>query len=462
MLVKNQRTLAKSFELKGKGLHTGAEVNISFYPAPENYGYRFVRTDINDGVEIPAISDYVIDVARSTILEKNGVRLQTIEHVLSALYGCEIDNCRIELNAQEPPILDGSAKPFVDAILQVGLQEQQANRNFFVVTDPITVKDETTGSEITLLPDTDFKVDTHISFENSPFLSNQSAQLSDIKKYSEEISHCRTFVFFKDLEILLNKNLIKGGDLDNAIVILNKEVPQAEVDRLAKLFGQNTKMVLGAGVISNEGLRYSNEPARHKLLDVIGDLALCGRFIKGRVIATRPGHGINTKMAKQIRKRISKICAPVYDPNKKPALDTKEIKELLPHRYPFLLVDKVLEISKTGVVGLKNVTYNELQFIGHFPDEPVMPGVLLVESMAQCGGLMVLQNVSEPQKYSTYFMKIDDFKFRKKIVPGDTVIFELNIIKPLKRGIVYMHGNAFVGNELVAEGNLMAQVIKNK
>lgn len=462
MLVKNQRTLAKSFELKGKGLHTGAEVNISFYPAPENYGYRFVRTDINDGVEIPAISDYVIDVARSTILEKNGVRLQTIEHVLSALYGCEIDNCRIELNAQEPPILDGSAKPFVDAILQVGLQEQQAKRNFFVVTDPITVKDETTGSEITLLPDTDFKVDTHISFENSPFLSNQSAQLSDIKKYSEEISHCRTFVFFKDLEILLNKNLIKGGDLDNAIVILNKEVPQAEVDRLAKLFGQNTKMVLGAGVISNEGLRYSNEPARHKLLDVIGDLALCGRFIKGRVIATRPGHGINTKMAKQIRKRISKICAPVYDPNKKPALDTKEIKELLPHRYPFLLVDKVLEISKTGVVGLKNVTYNELQFIGHFPDEPVMPGVLLVESMAQCGGLMVLQNVSEPQKYSTYFMKIDDFKFRKKIVPGDTVIFELNIIKPLKRGIVYMHGNAFVGNELVAEGNLMAQVIKNK
>lgn len=462
MLVKNQRTLAKSFELKGKGLHTGAEVNISFYPAPENYGYRFVRTDINGGVEIPAISDYVIDVARSTILEKNGVRLQTIEHVLSALYGCEIDNCRIELNAQEPPILDGSAKPFVDAILQVGLQEQQAKRNFFVVTDPITVKDETTGSEITLLPDTDFKVDTHISFENSPFLSNQSAQLSDIKKYSEEISHCRTFVFFKDLEILLNKNLIKGGDLDNAIVILNKEVPQAEVDRLAKLFGQNTKMVLGAGVISNEGLRYSNEPARHKLLDVIGDLALCGRFIKGRVIATRPGHGINTKMAKQIRKRISKICAPVYDPNKKPALDTKEIKELLPHRYPFLLVDKVLEISKTGVVGLKNVTYNELQFIGHFPDEPVMPGVLLVESMAQCGGLMVLQNVSEPQKYSTYFMKIDDFKFRKKIVPGDTVIFELNIIKPLKRGIVYMHGNAFVGNELVAEGNLMAQVIKNK
>ncbi len=458
----NQRTIAKSFSLKGKGLHTGAEVTISFHPAEENYGYRFVRKDIDEALEIPALSDYVVDTARSTILEKNGVKLQTIEHVLSALYGCQVDNCKIELDAQEPPILDGSAKPFVENILEVGFQEQEAERKFFVVKEPMVLKNEATGSEITLLPDTDFKVDTHLAFDNSPFLANQYAQLDDLKKYPEEIAHCRTFVFFRELEFLLQNNLVKGGDLDNAIVILDKEVPQEEIDRLAVLFGQDSKPIVGTGVISNEGLRYSNEPARHKLLDVIGDLALCGRFIKGRVIATRPGHKINTEMAQKIRKALNKVIAPVYNPNKKPILDTGDIKKLLPHRYPFLLVDKVLDISKTGIVGLKNITYNEFQFLGHFPDEPIMPGVLLIEAMAQCGGLMVLQNVEEPQKYSTYFMKIDDFKFRRKVVPGDTIIFELKIKKPMKRNIVYMHGNAFVGNELVAEGDLMAQVIKNK
>ncbi len=462
MLGTKQRTLAESFTLKGKGLHTGAEVCIKFHPAEENYGYKFVRTDVDKNIEIPALSDYVSDVARSTILEKDGIKLQTIEHILSALYGCEIDNCRIELNAQEPPILDGSAKPFVEQILKVGVVEQEADRKFFTVTEPISVKNEETGAEVTLLPDTDCKIDTHIAFDNSLILGNQYAQLHDIKDYAEEISHCRTFVFFRELEVLLQNNLVKGGDLDNAIVILDKEVPQEEIDRLAKLFGQNTKPVVGTGVLSNEGLRYSNEPARHKLLDVIGDLALCGHFIKGRIIATRPGHGINTKMAKEIRKKMVKNTVPTYDPRKKPALTTTQIKELLPHRYPFLLVDKVLEISKTCIIGLKNVTYNEMQFLGHFPEEPIMPGVLLVEAMAQCGGLMVLQGVDEPQKYSTYFMKIDDFKFRKKVVPGDTILFKLETIKPMKRGIVYMHGSAFVGNSLVAEGDLMAQVIKNK
>lgn len=462
MLGTKQRTLANSFTLKGKGLHTGAEVTISFFPAEENYGYKFVRTDVDKNVEIPALSDYVADIARSTILEKNGVKLQTIEHVLSALYGCEIDNCRIELDAQEPPILDGSAKPFVAEILKVGAVEQNAERKFFTVSEPMTVKDEKTGAEVTLLPDTDFKVDTHIAFDNSPILGNQYAQLYDIKDYVEEISHCRTFVFFRELEVLLQNNLVKGGDLDNAIVILDKEVPQTEIDRLAKLFGQDTKPVVGTGVLSNEGLRYSNEPARHKLLDVIGDLALCGYFIKGRIIATRPGHAINTKMAKKIRTQLTKKCPPRYNPNAKPALNTQEIKELLPHRYPFLLVDKILEISATSITGLKNITFNEMQFLGHFPEEPVMPGVLIVEAMAQCGGLLVLTGVDEPQKYSTYFMKIDDFKFRKKVSPGDTLLFRLSIIKPIKRGIVYMHGEAYVGCELVAEGDLMAQVIKNK
>ncbi|PVX52118.1 3-hydroxyacyl-[acyl-carrier-protein] dehydratase /UDP-3-O-[3-hydroxymyristoyl] N-acetylglucosamine deacetylase [Balneicella halophila] len=462
MLNNKQQTLKESFTLCGRGLHTGAEATISFHPAKENYGYRFVRTDFDENIEIPALAKFVADTARSTILEKDGAKLQTIEHVLSALYGCQIDNCRIELDSEEPPILDGSSKPFVDEILRVGIEEQDAPRKFFKVREPISVYDKDTGAEVTLLPDNDFKIDTHIAYDGSPLLSNQFAQLRDIDDYAEEIAHCRTFVFFRELEILLQNNLVKGGDLDNAIVILDKEVPQAEIDRLAELFGKETKLVSTLGSISNEPLRYSNEPARHKLLDVIGDLALCGSFIKGRVIATRPGHKINTKMAKKILSISSRQAAPIYDPNTKPALTTQQIKKLLPHRYPFLLIDKVLEISNDRVIGIKNITYNEMQFLGHFPDEPIMPGVLIVESMAQCGGLMILNRIEEPQKHSTYFMKIDNFKFRKKVVPGDTILFDIYINKVLKRGIICIHGYAYVGSELVAEGDLMAQIIRNK
>lgn len=462
MLGTKQQTINKSFTLKGKGLHTGEEVTISFNPAPVDYGYRFVRTDMEGMPEIPALADYVTDIARSTILEKDGAKLQTIEHVLSALYGCEVDNCKIEIDGQEPPILDGSAKPFVEKILEVGLVEQEGERKCFVVDKPMTVKDETTGSEVTLLPDTTFRVDAHIAFDNSPFLTNQYAQLASIKDYAKEISHCRTFVFFRELEVLLQNNLVKGGDLNNAIVIMDKEVPQEEIDRLADLFGQNTKIINDIGVISNEPLRYKNEPARHKLLDIVGDLALCGRFIKGRVIATRPGHKINTDMAKEIRKRMIRNPLPVIDLAQEPILDTNEIRKLLPHRYPFLLVDKVMKLSKNAIVGVKNVTSGEGFFVGHFPDEPVMPGVLIVEAMAQCGGIMVLQNVDEPEKYSTYFAKIDEVRFRRKVVPGDTLVLYLEMIAPLRRGMVYMNGKAYVGDTLVAEGNLMAQVIKNK
>lgn len=460
MLKIKQQTIKESFSLKGKGLHTGKEVTITFQPAPVDYGYRFVRTDIDDSIEIPALADYVTELARSTILEKKGIKLQTIEHVLSALYGLEIDNCKILLDAQEPPILDGSAKFFVESIEKVGIEKQEKDRVYFEVTEPITVKQG--NSEITLLPDTEFRLDVHISFENTPFLVNQYAQMYNTDEYKQEIAHCRTFVFFRELEMLLQSGIVKGGDLDNAIVIMDKKVPQEEIDRLAHLFGQKSKIIKEVGVISNEPLRYGNEPARHKLLDVIGDLALCGKFIKGRVIANRPGHAINTAMASEIRNRLTTPNIPVYRPEAKPVLDIHQIKKLLPHRYPFLLVDKILELSSTGIIGMKNVTFNEPFFMGHFPNEPIMPGVLIVEAMAQCGGIMVLHGIPDSHKYSTYFMKIEDFKFRKKVFPGDTLIFKLEIIRPIRRGIVYMEGAAYVDSKLVADGNLMAQVIKNK
>lgn len=460
MLKIKQQTIKESFSLKGKGLHTGKEVTITFQPAPVDYGYRFVRTDIDDSIEIPALADYVTELARSTILEKKEIKLQTIEHVLSALYGLEIDNCKILLDAQEPPILDGSAKFFVEAIEKVGIEKQEKDRDYFEVTEPIIVKQG--NSEITLLPDTEFRLDVHISFENTPFLVNQYAQMYNTDEYKQEIAHCRTFVFFKELEMLLQSGIVKGGDLDNAIVIMDKKVPQEEIDRLAHLFGQKSKIIKEVGVISNEPLRYGNEPARHKLLDVIGDLALCGKFIKGRVIANRPGHAINTAMASEIRNRLTTPNIPVYRPEAKPVLDIHQIKKLLPHRYPFLLVDKILELSSTGIIGMKNVTFNEPFFIGHFPNEPIMPGVLIVEAMAQCGGIMVLHDIPDSHEYSTYFMKIEDFKFRKKVFPGDTLIFKLEIIRPVRRGIVYMEGAAYVDSKLVADGNLMAQIIKNK
>ncbi|MFA8435704.1 MAG: bifunctional UDP-3-O-[3-hydroxymyristoyl] N-acetylglucosamine deacetylase/3-hydroxyacyl-ACP dehydratase [Marinifilaceae bacterium] len=464
MTVK-QRTIANAFTLSGKGLHTGLEVSITFKPAPENHGYKLQRIDLEGQPVIDASADFVVDTSRGTVLQKGECRVQTIEHALSALYGLGVDNCLIELNSPEPPILDGSAHFYVEGIEKVGVVEQEAEREYYVVKETITLKDAERGSELVLLPDDEFSVNTMISYD-SRVLRNQFASLDSLSQYKEEIAKCRTFVFVRELEFLLNNNLVKGGDLDNAIVIMDQKIEQSELNRIADLFSHEHIEVEDEGILNNLKLHFENEPARHKLLDVIGDLALCGKFIKGRVIATCPGHGPNTEMAKVLRKRIKKEmgkdAVPCYDPSKAPLMDINDIKKLLPHRPPFLLVDKILDLKESSIVGVKNVTMNEPFFVGHFPEEPVMPGVLIVEAMAQCGGILVLDQVEDPENYSTYFMKLDNIKFRRKVVPGDTLIFKLELITPIRRGIANMRGVAFVGDTIVADGELMAQIVKNK
>lgn len=435
-----QCTLRNSFTLKGRGLHTGKEVTISCKPAPENFGYQFKRTDLDsNGLLIPALAEFVTITPRSTILEKNEVKIQTIEHLLSALYGLQIDNCLIETDAEELPILDGSSKPFVEAIEKAGIEKQEEERKYFIVEKPYNFKDEKSGSEISLLPDNDFKIDVHLAYD-SPFLKNQYAFLHNLNDYKEEIAKCRTFVFFRELEDLLGNGLVKGGELKNALVILDRQVSQSEIDRIANLFGHESQTVNELGIVNDIRPFFHNEPARHKLLDVIGDIALSGVFIKGRIIANRPGHHVNTGLALMIRKiiRRSNKLAPPYNPDVPPLMGVKEIKKLLPHRPPFLFVDKILSIAPKCVIGLKNVTLDEPFFVGHFPDESVMPGVLIAEAMAQCGGILILNNLDEPHKYSTYFVKINNLKFRKKVVPGDTLIFKLELISEFKHGMAHM------------------------
>lgn len=458
-----QRTLKESFKVNGKGLHTGLMIEATFLPAPENHGYKFQRLDMEGQPVIDALAEYVTATTRGTVISKGDLRISTIEHALAALYAAGIDNCLIQLNAPELPILDGSAKVYCEKIIEAGIEEQNADKDFYVVKQKIEVRDDTSGSSIVVLPDDEFSIDTMVSFD-SPVLTNQYASLDKLDDFSREIGASRTFVFVREVEPLVKGNLIKGGDLDNAIVIYDSPMQQEELDRLADLMGVPHKNVTEFGYINDFPLLADNEPARHKLLDVLGDIALIGRPMRGKVIATRPGHSINTTFAKKIRKEIKhqELQAPIYNPSVEPLMDVNRIRELLPHRYPFLLVDKIIDKGDNYIVGVKNVTGNEPFFVGHFPQEPVMPGVLQVEAMAQTGGLLVLSTVDDPEKYSTYFMKIDNVKFRNKVVPGDTLIFHVSFMTPLRRGCAIMKGYAFVGEKIVTECEFMAQIVKNK
>ena len=461
--MNKQQTLNGSFSLFGKGLHTGLSLTVTFNPAPENYGYKIQRIDLPGEPIIDAVAENVTETTRGTVLTKGEARVSTVEHALAALFALGIDNCLMQVNGPEFPILDGSAKFYVENIERIGIKKQNAEKDVFVIKSKIEIKDEKTGHSIIILPDEKFSLNVLIHYDSN-ILFNQYATLENMADFKEEIASSRTFVFVRELESLLNLGLIKGGDLDNAIVIYEREMTQENFDRLTDILGVPQMDAKKLGYLNHKPLVWNNEPARHKLLDIIGDLALIGKPLQGRIIATCPGHTINNKFARAMRKviREHQIQAPIYDPNREPVMDVKRIKELLPHRTPMLLVDKVIELGSNYIVGIKNITINEPFFNGHFPDEPIMPGVLLIEAMSQCGALLTMNMLDEPMKYSTYFLKIEKVSFYRKVVPGDTLIFKVEQPGPLRHGISMMKGYVFVGEELVAEAQFTGQIIKNK
>ncbi|HCA07604.1 MULTISPECIES: bifunctional UDP-3-O-[3-hydroxymyristoyl] N-acetylglucosamine deacetylase/3-hydroxyacyl-ACP dehydratase [unclassified Chryseobacterium] len=459
-----QKTLQEEVTLSGIGLHTGKEVKLTIKPAKENTGFVFVRTDLEGHPQVEADVNYVVATERGTTLEKLGVKITTCEHLLAALVGCDVDNAILEMDASEPPILDGSSKFFVEAIESVGIVEQNIAREYLVIKEVLSYADPASGSEITIIPSDTYEVTTMVDF-GTKVLGTQNATLKNISEFKDEISSARTFSFLHELEMLLDHGLIRGGDISNAIVYVDKDLTPETTEKLKKAFGKDNVSIRPNGILDNLTLNYPNEAARHKLLDVIGDLALAGVKIKGKVIANKPGHFVNTQFAKKLNRQWKlqkKKNVPDFDLTKEPVFDINGIMRLMPHRPPFLLIDKILELSDSHVVGLKNVTMNEPFFVGHFPKEPVMPGVLQVEALAQTGGILVLASVPDPENYSTYFIKIDKVKFKKKVVPGDTIIFKIELIEPIRRGIVHMQGYGYVGGTVVVEAELMAQVAKNK